>query len=644
MLWMLLVGCGTPSEGTDKGDDTAIVGETGDSADSSDSADSGDTDSGDSADSSDSGETADTGDCGDPRTWYLDADGDGHGSPDTTVSSCAPVDGYVLEADDCDDADTAAWTGAPELCDGQANDCSATGWVEADEAGTVSWFPDVGAPESRTEEWAAGRDGAPARVVLEAGDWSVCAGTFYVSAVSSGAVTLTGRGSDLTVLSGGGRMRTFEATDDLEMRGVTLADGTVEGEGGDLLVGGALDASDLVLRGGSASNGGGLAARDAGDLVIEGCSVLDNTATGDGGGIYVATGSALTLTTCTVQGNEAYQGGGVRGADSGGVSLTDVEISENRATSGAGLYWDVADVTDNTLERVTLQANEATASCGGACVYAWSGTRGTITLVDVALLGNLAGTGYGGGLFSADTLDATSLTIAENVTTTGSAGGAWLSATELTVTGATVTDNRASTEGGGLSINYDRTFSMSDATFTGNAGGTGGGLYVFGYGATSFTLDGLELSGNLATYGGGMALDASNGTVSDTLVSSNDATYYGGGVYANSCDGVTMSGGVRIEDNVSAQYGGGIYLNYCTVRLQGDSRTTHGLRRNSARYGGGAFANLYRGDTLTVTSYDFGEGADDNVAEVGTDVYMDGGFDGFGDPSTFTCTYGETCE
>jgi hypothetical protein len=57
--------------------------------------------------------------------FYLDADLDGFGTPSYIVSACAPPAGYVSNAEDCDDDEPLAWTGAAEGCDGVDNDCDA---------------------------------------------------------------------------------------------------------------------------------------------------------------------------------------------------------------------------------------------------------------------------------------------------------------------------------------------------------------------------------------------------------------------------------------------------------------------------------------------------------------------------------------
>lgn len=56
-------------------------------------------------------------------SYFLDADGDGHGDPLGEVVACAAPAGHVPLGDDCDDANGANAPSLVEVCDGQDNNC-----------------------------------------------------------------------------------------------------------------------------------------------------------------------------------------------------------------------------------------------------------------------------------------------------------------------------------------------------------------------------------------------------------------------------------------------------------------------------------------------------------------------------------------
>ncbi len=76
-------------------------------------------------------------------SWYADMDGDGHGEPSATTSSCEIVPGRVLIGDDCDDANRAVRPGAVDACRGLPrvdDDCD----TRVDEGGApVAFFADL---------------------------------------------------------------------------------------------------------------------------------------------------------------------------------------------------------------------------------------------------------------------------------------------------------------------------------------------------------------------------------------------------------------------------------------------------------------------------------------------------------------------
>jgi hypothetical protein len=57
------------------------------------------------------------------NTYYRDADGDGFGISTNTALSCAAPQGYVGTAGDCDDTNANTFPGAPEVKDGNDNQC-----------------------------------------------------------------------------------------------------------------------------------------------------------------------------------------------------------------------------------------------------------------------------------------------------------------------------------------------------------------------------------------------------------------------------------------------------------------------------------------------------------------------------------------
>jgi len=62
-------------------------------------------------------------------TFYLDADADGYGDPDSSVDACSAPStkspAWVTDSTDCDDLSASSNPGASEVCDGEDNDCDA---------------------------------------------------------------------------------------------------------------------------------------------------------------------------------------------------------------------------------------------------------------------------------------------------------------------------------------------------------------------------------------------------------------------------------------------------------------------------------------------------------------------------------------
>ena len=61
-----------------------------------------------------------------PETFFRDVDDDGFGDAASSMTACSAPDGYVDNAEDCDDACATCYPGAAEACNGVDDDCNGT--------------------------------------------------------------------------------------------------------------------------------------------------------------------------------------------------------------------------------------------------------------------------------------------------------------------------------------------------------------------------------------------------------------------------------------------------------------------------------------------------------------------------------------
>ena len=132
--------------------------------------------------------------------------------------------------------------------------------------------------------------------------------------------------------------------------GVEISDNCAANSGGGVCISGGTPASDFTMEGGeikgnTAINGGGIASTGVGLFQILGGTIEDNSASGDGGGIYIS--FAFTrdvsklISSCSILNNSAVNYGG--GIFLQGNSFIDVElcgdsVSGNSALDGGGVY------------------------------------------------------------------------------------------------------------------------------------------------------------------------------------------------------------------------------------------------------------------------------------------------------------------
>jgi TolB-like protein len=152
--------------------------------------------------------------------------------------------------------------------------------------------------------------------------------------------------------------------------------------------------------------------------------------------------------------------------------------------------------------------------------------------------------------------------------------------------------NSASSNGGGVFV-YG-TFTQSGGTISGNSATWGGGVYVDSSG--TFTMSGGEISGNSAPWGGGVYVDSSGTfTMSGGEISGNSASSNGGGVFVSGRGTFTkQSGGIIYGSDASGMlkntatkgndYGHAVYVS--SVSRIRNSTAGVGVTLNSGFAGG----------------------------------------------------------
>ena len=231
----------------------------------------------------------------------------------------------------------------------------------------------------------------------------------------------------------------------------------------------------------SAKKGGGMCVKKS-TLTITGGSFTKNAADGKtskgGGGAIYSEDSTVTITGCTIggdnvgDGNSAGQGGGIFVSEDARCTLNaGTKISGNKAirieghnSSGGGIFVDkvqsgtqAGTLTINRSSGNPVIISENTADYGGG-VYNY----GTATINHAEIKGNNV-PHHGGGMFNAGTCTMDGVTLQNNKAK--SEGGGIYSNKELTLKNTTVTGNEATASGGAIQIaTADAVFNMSGST------------------------------------------------------------------------------------------------------------------------------------------------------------------------------------
>lgn len=332
----------------------------------------------------------------------------------------------------------------------------------------------------------------------------------------------------------------------------------------------AVEMTDLTIRNGLDGSGGGIFTQ--GQLTLTRCTVANNQATSNGGGIYTANG-VLTLNSSTVRDNQApsdyMRGGGIYVA-SGSATVNDSWIVGNTSHSNAGGILNSGTLA---LARTIVTGNTTLshALLGGAGIsnggVNGAPPGGTITIEDSTISAN-----NGGGVAnnSPGNITITRSTIASNTDGSGLDNRATATLITTTVSGHQNAHGAGIFNTGTLNLRANSVVRDNSA----NSGGTGGsGILNSGSGAVAH----IEMStirnntaANSTPPGGGIAnVNYGTLTVASSVIAENTGGRQGGGIYGDWTSTLTITGSTIRDNRLLSTYGNGIGVyaqNDVTVR------------------------------------------------------------------------------
>eukprot|EP01041_Mallomonas_annulata_P002061 gene2061-4027_t len=323
------------------------------------------------------------------------------------------------------------------------------------------------------------------------------------------------------------------------------------------------------------SDGGAVYLRNSSYVIFHNCNFTNNNAgdTNKGGAMYVTQSSGIVLDGCMLSGNIAYEGGGLC-VDSGvtGVTVSRSVMRKNSAGyGGGGMYVGSANTAVSVVQQTVITDNVAVTAGGGMYI---DESNKEISACDSTISANVANVGYGangGGVFvgSYNRITLNNMTITFNVA--GSDGGGIYLDTNVisaSITNSLISVNTAMSQyGGGVFVGTSSSVSVHDTEISLNSGNLGGAGICVDIGVDSFSITNSVITSNYNVESGGGLYFAGYGrgnVIHGCVIDHNSAANNGGGVFLSDSNiGMLISNSTITRNSggtSTTSSGGGIYV------------------------------------------------------------------------------------
>ncbi|MCC6643321.1 hypothetical protein IT411_01090 [Candidatus Peregrinibacteria bacterium] len=399
---------------------------------------------------------------------------------------------------------------------------------------------------------------------------------------------------------------TLSAGDAIQSSTADYGGGIFVDTSGMLQIGGLLGLEPQFISNTANIAGGGIYINDyANTTIINHTIFSNNSSLIDGGGIALSPGTTMYLNDSVLFHNEASntsgKGGGIFAYDNYSpgeektVYLTNVELSQNRAYDGGGVYG--GNRSDLIFNNVFSNIGNTGDGAGGFLEMGTAGGDGTLNMTNSSIIGNVGGycgalvlgsaynplsppiqisntvvnnnqsnIGFGGALcLNVGSMLLDNVDFSNN-NSVDSAGALFLSdngnnsSTEI-INGSDFDQNFTAYSGGAIYVSqnlYSNTVTVNGSTFTSTSPSGSYGGFIYNQDGTLDVSNSTFNSSGVAIAGTGGAI-ANSGDLSLNNVSINDtgSEYYGGAIYNEGIMDILNSSLVNNFTNFFD--GGGIY-------------------------------------------------------------------------------------